>query len=77
MKRKTWNKSTVKEIICGYCDYCGKELLNTMGGWIVTANKLHFCHDTKNGACFDKYLRKEKHNEHNKQHTTDNSQSPA
>jgi hypothetical protein len=43
MKRKTWNKSAVKEIICGYCDYCGKELLNTMGGWIVTENKLHFC----------------------------------
>jgi len=26
-----------------------------MGGWIVTAKKEYFCHDGKNGSCFDQY----------------------
>ena len=25
------------------------------GGWIVTANKQYFCHDGKDGSCFDNY----------------------
>ena len=55
VRKKTWNKSKVREFICGYCDWCKKELLNTMGGWIVNAEKKHFCHDGKDGSCFDKY----------------------
>jgi hypothetical protein len=30
-------------------------LLNTMGGWIITYSKKYFCHDGKDGSCFDKY----------------------
>ena len=26
-----------------------------MGGWIINAEKKHFCHDGKDGSCFDKY----------------------
>jgi hypothetical protein len=29
--------------------------LNTMGGWIITYSKKYFCHDGKDGSCFDKY----------------------
>ena len=54
-RKKTWNKSKVREFICGYCTWCKKELLNTMGGWIITAKKQYFCHDGKDGSCFDKY----------------------
>ena len=25
------------------------------GGWIITANKQYFCHDGKDGSCFDNY----------------------
>ena len=38
-------------IVCGV----KKELLNTMGGWIITYSKKYFCHDGKDGSCFDKY----------------------
>ena len=34
---------------------CKKELLNTMGGWIINGEKKHFCHDGRDGSCFDKY----------------------
>ena len=54
-RKKTWNKSKSREFICGYCTWCKKELLNTMGGWIITAKKQYFCHDGKDGSCFDKY----------------------
>ena len=59
--KKTWNKSKYREFVCGYCTWCKKELLNTMGGWIITHTKKHFCHDGKDGSCFDKYcnLKKE------------------
>jgi hypothetical protein len=33
--------------------WCKKELLNTMGGWIITYSKKYFCHDGKDGSCFD------------------------
>ena len=26
-----------------------------MGGWIITYSKKYFCHDGKDGSCFDKY----------------------
>ena len=54
-RKKTWNKSKTSEFICGYCDWCKKELLNTMGGWIITHKKQYFCHDGKDGSCFDLY----------------------
>ena len=31
-----------------------------MGGWIITYSKKYFCHDGKDGSCFDKYCNKEK-----------------
>jgi hypothetical protein len=30
-------------------------LMSDAGGWIVTAKKQRFCHDGKDGSCFDKY----------------------
>ena len=55
MKKKGWvkNKSTV--IICGYCQECNRQLLNNEGGWIITHTKKYFCHDGKDGSCFDNY----------------------
>tara|TARA_A100000172_G_scaffold59130_3_gene38781 strand:- start:1511 stop:1639 length:129 start_codon:yes stop_codon:yes gene_type:complete len=26
-----------------------------MGGWIINAEKKYFCHDGRDGSCFDKY----------------------
>ena len=53
-KKKTWSRKNI-EFVCGYCFSCNKELLNTMGGWIINAEKKHFCHDGRDGSCFDKY----------------------
>ena len=54
MKRKTWVKrETVR--LCGYCEECNKELLSNEGGWIITHTKKYFCHDGKDGSCFDNY----------------------
>ena len=61
VRKKTLNKNRHREFVCGYCDWCKKELLNTMGGWIINAEKKHFCHDSRDGSCFDKYI-KEKNN---------------
>jgi len=36
---------------------CQKEMLSDAGGWIVNAEKKHFCHDGKDGSCFDKYIK--------------------
>ena len=55
VRKKTWNKDRHREFVCGYCTWCKKELLNTMGGWIITHKKQYFCHDGKDGSCFDKY----------------------
>ena len=41
--------------MCGYCKECGKQLISDEGGWIITANKQYFCHDGKDGSCFDNY----------------------
>tara|TARA_R100000655_G_scaffold80514_1_gene119937 strand:- start:115 stop:318 length:204 start_codon:yes stop_codon:yes gene_type:complete len=61
MVKKTWNKTKNRTFVTGYCNKCKKELLNTMGGWIINAEKKHFCHDGRDGSCFDKYI-KEKNN---------------
>ena len=61
-RKKTWNKSKYREFICGYCTWCKKELLNTMGGWIITYSKKYFCHDGKDGSCFDKYCNLKRRN---------------
>ena len=55
MKKKGWVKSKVKSFICGYCKECNKQLLSDEGGWIVTAKRQYFCHDGKDGSCFDNY----------------------
>ena len=54
MKRKTWKKKEVVRL-CGYCEECNKELLSNEGGWIITASKKYFCHDGRDGSCFDNY----------------------
>ena len=52
--KKIWKKKE-KIFVCGYCNMCEKELLNNEGGWIINAERKHFCHDGKDGSCFDKY----------------------
>jgi len=59
MANKTWNKSKTL-IICGWCNVCQKELLSNEDGWIVNAEKKHFCHDGRDGSCFDKYVIEQK-----------------
>ena len=54
MKRKTWVKKEVVRL-CGICEECNKELLSNEGGWIITASKKYFCHDGRDGSCFDNY----------------------
>ena len=52
--KKAWKKPE-RSFMCGYCEECGKQLISDDGGWIITANKQYFCHDGKDGSCFDKY----------------------
>ena len=54
LKRKTWNKKQAI-LTCGWCHLCEKELLSNEGGWIINGEKKYFCHDGKDGSCFDKY----------------------
>ena len=54
-KKKGWKKQKLKSLICGYCQECNKQLMSDEGGWIVTAKKQYFCHDGKDGSCFDNY----------------------
>jgi len=54
-KKKTWTRKVNQSFHCGYCKVCNKELTSDMGGWIVTAKKEYFCHDGKDGSCFDQY----------------------
>ena len=56
MANKTWNK-TKSVMAAGWCNVCKKEMLSNAGGWIVNAEKKHFCHDGKDGSCFDKYIK--------------------
>ena len=55
MKNKTWKKqSSVR--LCGYCEECNKELLSNEGGWIISYNnKKYYCHNGKDGSCYDNY----------------------
>ena len=55
MKKKGWKKQEEKSFICGKCKSCNKELVSDAGGWIVTAIKEYFCHNGKEGSCFDRY----------------------
>ena len=59
MVNKTWDK-TKAVMAVGWCNVCKKELLSNDGGWIVTAEKKHFCHDGKDGSCFDNYCEEQK-----------------
>ena len=55
VKKKSWVKLKSTVLVCGYCKECGKQLLSDEGGWIVTHKKEYFCHDGKDGSCFDNY----------------------
>jgi hypothetical protein len=62
-KKNSWVKKKSTVLLCGICGECGRELLNTDGGWIITHSKKYFCHDGKDGSCFDNYCeRKYKEN---------------
>ena len=54
VKKKTWSKRNLT-LVCGYCMMCKRQLLSNEGGWIINAEKKHFCHDGRDGSCFDKY----------------------
>tara|TARA_R100001510_G_scaffold19427_1_gene16939 strand:+ start:121 stop:351 length:231 start_codon:yes stop_codon:yes gene_type:complete len=57
--KKTWKKPKIPSLICGYCEVCNKQLMSDEGGWIITAEKKYFCHDGKDGSCFDSYCIKQ------------------
>ena len=59
MVNKAWYKSKAVRL-CGWCNTCKKELLSNEGGWIITAEKKYFCHDGRDGSCFDKYCEDQK-----------------
>ena len=43
---------------------CERELLSNEGGWIINAEKKHFCehYGVNTESCFDKYIKMEKQN---------------
>ena len=55
MQKKGRKKPKVQSLICGYCKECDKQLMSDEGGWIVTHRREYFCHDGKDGSCFDNY----------------------
>jgi len=59
IKKKTWVRNKTQSLICGYCEVCNKELMSDEGGWIITVEKKYFCHDGKDGSCFDNYCIKQ------------------
>ena len=64
MKKKVWDKKPAI-LTCGWCHVCEKELLSNAGGWIINADKKYFCHEGREGSCFDNYCQrklKEKQN---------------
>ena len=64
MKKKLWDKKQAV-LTCGWCHVCEKELLSNAGGWIINADKKYFCHEGREGSCFDNYCQrklKEKQN---------------
>ena len=56
VKKKTWSKRNLT-LVCEYCMMCKRQLLSNEGGWIINAEKKHFCHDGRDGSCFDKYAK--------------------
>ena len=54
-KKKTWTRKVNQVYYCGHCEWCNKELTSDMGGWIVTAKKQYFCHNGREGSCFDQF----------------------
>ena len=59
IKKKTWERKKTQSLICGYCETCNRELMSDEGGWIITAEKKYFCHEGKDGSCFDNYCVKQ------------------
>ena len=55
VKKKTWSRKNIT-IVCGYCLMCKRQLLSNEGGWIINAEKKYFCHEGRDGSCFDKYI---------------------
>ena len=55
--KKTWNKSKDRVRLLWNCEDCNKELLSNEGGWIINASKKYFCHDGRDGSCFDNYCK--------------------
>jgi len=56
--KKTWVRTKDSVRLCGYCEECNKELLSNEGGWIITHTKKYFCHDGRDGSCFDNYCQR-------------------
>jgi len=54
VKKKTWSRKNLT-LVCGYCLMCKRQLLSNEGGWIINAEKKYFCHEGRDGSCFDKY----------------------
>ena len=54
VKKKTWSKRNIT-LVCGYCIMCKRQLLSNEGGWIINAEKKYFCHEGREGSCFDNY----------------------
>ena len=57
MKKKAWKKQNSVRL-CGICEECNRELLSNEGGWIINGDKKYFCHDGKDGSCFDNYCKR-------------------
>ena len=57
IKKKTWSRKNIT-IVCGYCLMCKRQLLSNEGGWIINAEKKHFCehYGENTQSCFDKYI---------------------
>jgi len=55
VKKKTWSRKNLT-LVCGYCLMCKRQLLSNEGGWIINAEKKYFCHEGRDGSCFDKYI---------------------
>ena len=57
VKKKTWSKRNLT-LVCGYCIMCKRQLLSNEGGWIINAEKKHFCehYGENTESCFDKYI---------------------
>ena len=57
VRKKTWSRSNLT-LVCGYCIMCKRQLLSNEGGWIINAEKKHFCehYGENTESCFDKYI---------------------